>query len=311
MDPVRGRRRGRRRPAPPGLGTGRPAGPAAGSGVDRVAPSRPGSARSRSGCGNRCSGRDDGPALMTVTAFDVCGPLPTAPPCWRPAPAPARPSRSRRSSTRYVAEGVAPLDELLRRHLRPGGQPGAARAGARTAGRAPSAALADPTRHARGRRSAARRCWPTRDAPRSAAAPPPARDGAGRLRRRHDRDHPPVLPAGAAGLGVPATPTPARGSSRTSTTWSPRWSTTSTCASTRRRDADVPAVQPGRGRAGDRRRGRRRPPGPAGAGRRDAGDDRPGRGSASPRRSATRSSGASGAGGSSASTTCSAGCTPR
>ena len=36
-----------------------------------------------------------------------------APPCWRPAPAPARPGRSARWSTRYVAEGRATLDEML------------------------------------------------------------------------------------------------------------------------------------------------------------------------------------------------------
>ena len=35
------------------------------------------------------------------------------PPCWRPAPAPARRSRSPGLVTRYVAEGVATLDQML------------------------------------------------------------------------------------------------------------------------------------------------------------------------------------------------------
>ena len=48
---------------------------------------------------------------------------------------------------------------------------------------------------------------------------------------RHDRHHPPVLLDGARlASASPATPTPAPGSSRTSTTWWSRWSTTSTCA---------------------------------------------------------------------------------
>ena len=60
---------------------------------------------------------------------------PPAPPCSRPAPAPARRSRSAALVTRYVAEGAAPPGGDAGRHLRPGGQPGAARAGPRPAGR--------------------------------------------------------------------------------------------------------------------------------------------------------------------------------
>ena len=123
--------------------------------------------------------------------------------------------------TRYVAEGAATLDEMLRRHLRPGGQPGAARAGPRPAGRRPSGRSRDPARGRRRRRPAARppaSTAPTTSAPAPAA---PAARRAGRLRRGHHRDHPPVLPAGAA-LARRRRRHRRRGHawSRTSTTWS-------------------------------------------------------------------------------------------
>ena len=50
----------------------------------------------------------------------------------------------RRLVTRYLAEGVATLDEMLLDHLRPRGQPGAARAGPRPAPSMPRSALDDP-----------------------------------------------------------------------------------------------------------------------------------------------------------------------
>ena len=78
-------------------------------------------------------------------------------------------------------------------HVQPGGQPGAARAGPRPAGEGGRGARRpDPGRrraaHPPGHRHRRRAGRP---------APQPARR-AGRLRRRDHRDHPPVLPAGAA-----------------------------------------------------------------------------------------------------------------
>ena len=50
----------------------------------------------------------------TWRQFDIRGPAARpAPRCSRPAPAPARPGRSARWSTRYVAEGVATLEQML------------------------------------------------------------------------------------------------------------------------------------------------------------------------------------------------------
>ena len=99
--------------------------------------------------------------------------------------------------TRYVAEGEATLDEML---LITFGRAASQELRERVRGQLVEAARAldDPTvgdnellaAPGQGQRRGARR-----------AAAPPARR-ARRLRRRHDRDDPPVLPAGAALLGV-------------------------------------------------------------------------------------------------------------
>ena len=92
------------------------------------------------------------------------------------------------------------------------------------------------------------------DAEQRRLAPPPGHRGAGRLRRRDDRDHPPVLLAWCSTRSAsPATPTPAPAWSRTSTTWSRRPSTTSTSARSPSTRAARPSATP------------RRSPSPAGA----------------------------------------------
>ena len=70
------------------------------------------------------------------------------------------------------------------------------------------------------------------DAPTVAVTAAPARGSAHRLRRGHRHDHSRLRPAGAARAGHRGRPRHRRRcSSRTSVTWSPRWPTTSTCAS--------------------------------------------------------------------------------
>ena len=189
--------------------------------------------RSRCGCGPRCSTRPrerrsrcDGDVRPRAAR------CPPAPPCWRPAPAPARRSRSRALVTRYVAEGVGrrstscclvtfgraatqELRERVRERLVEA-ERGARRPGRRARGHdtADPAARRRRRRERRGRtaRPAARRRWPTST--------------------RHHRHHPPVLPAVLAGLGVAGDADPDAVLVETWTTWWSRSSTTSTCAST-------------------------------------------------------------------------------
>ena len=126
-----------------------------------------------------------------------------APRCSRRAPAPARPGPSPRWSP-ATSPRARPARADAGGDVRPGGQPGAARAGPRSSWSRPSAHSAT-TRPSPGEpdsdliHAAARLPTPTE---RRGAAPPGAR-GARRLRRRDHRDHPPVLPAWCCGsLGV-------------------------------------------------------------------------------------------------------------
>ena len=216
---------------------------------------------------------------VSMNAVRLCGPLPTGTTVLEASAGTGKTFTIAALVARYVAEGVADAGRDAGRHLRPRVDPRAARAGARAAGRGRARRCADPA-GARGRRRP-RRSQLLADADDGGRAPAPAaRAGARRLRRGDDRHHPRVLPAGAAPRSAsPATPTPARRSSRTSTTWCARWSTTSTCASSAHA-RDRPAADPRRellelGRRGGRQRpasraaGRRRRPtaAPAGAGR--------------------------------------------
>ena len=235
-----------------------------------------------------------GRARRCPTPFDLLRPAARpAPPCSRPAPAPARPRRSPRWSTRYVAEGVAHARRDAGRHLRPRGQPGAARAGPRPAGRG----------RARARRPGPRAPSPTADRSpardrsatrRSSSAAASGSRRARRLRRRHHRHHPPVLPAGAAlARRRRRHRTRRRLLSRTSTTCVVE--VVDDLYLRARSSADRPAVRPTGRRAQRRPRGGRRPAGRARPDRRR----RPGLaaqrppGGASPRASAPRSTGAS------------------
>ena len=98
-------RRGRRPGPRPGLGRAR-------------RPRRPSPTCRRwpSGCGSRCSaasgGRCDASTGTPSTSWPRCRPDRPRP-CSRPAPAPARPTRSAALVTRYVAEGRALLDDML------------------------------------------------------------------------------------------------------------------------------------------------------------------------------------------------------
>ena len=188
-------------------------------------------------------------------------------------------------------------------HLRPDGQPGAARARTQPARRR----RARPGRP-RGRRRRRVPAVPVRGRRRRADDAPQAdRRRAGRLRRGHDRHHPPVLPARAAlarhrGRHRRAAPP----WSRTSTSSWSRWSTTSTCASTATAAEKPPfdrgtALRLARAAVGDPQAdpGAARTPTPSPA--------RAAAASGSPSWSAPRWTGASAGSASSATTTCSAG----
>ena len=194
---------------------------------------------------------------------------------------------------------------MLRDHLRPGRQPGAARAGPRAAGRGRAGARR-PRRGADPAQRAARPCSSTATRPSGPVAttacatrwppstPPPS--------------PPPTSSASSccARSGVAGdTDAGRRPWSRPSTSSWSRWSTTSTCAASAT-SAERPAVRP-RDRPAPGPQGGRRPAGRAGPGRAGRGDGRRGPGRASPGRCAPRSSGASAGSGSSATTTCSAG----
>ena len=134
------------------------------------------------------------------------------------------------------------------RHLRPGGQPGAARAGPRPArrGRAACSATTPPSGRrpwATIRRPWCRCCWPTTTS--SAAWP----TGGSSTRWSGSTRRPSRPPTSSARWcstpsASPATPTPAPGWSRTSTTWSRRPSTTSTSARSRSTSTSRPSTTP-------------------------------------------------------------------
>ena len=219
----------------------------------------PGSARWPRGCGCRCSAASGEPVSTgMMSSFDLLGDAAAparARPCSRPAPAPARPSRSPALVTRYVAEGGPRLDEML----------------LITFGRAASQELRERVRD---QLVAAARALDDPDTPAtttcSTATWPPARD-AELAERRHrgcatrspastpPRSRPPTSSASSccARWASPATPTPASRWSRASTSWSPRSSTTSTCAASAS-SKDAPALTRD-GRAGAGPRGRRQP----------------------------------------------------
>ena len=231
--PHRHPRRARRRRPRPGLGRPRAASHAAAR--RRAGASAPPGSTPRSG--SRCSPRraggtrcDDTPTRRPPRPFDIRDPLPTGTTLLEASAGTGKTWTIGALVTRYVAEGARRLDEML----------------IVTFGRAASQELRERVRAqlveaeralADDRPGDARRPSLVDAAAATRADELRARRhrgivaGAGRLRRRDDRDHPPVLPAGARlASASPATPTPARGWSRTSTTCSARWSTTSTSA---------------------------------------------------------------------------------
>ena len=242
-----------------------------------------------------------------MSAFDLRGPLPTGTTLLEASAGTGKTLPIAALVTRYVAEGVAHARRDAGRHLRPRGQPGAARAGARASSCEAERALADPAaadRRPSGlRRTAARR----------------RRRRAWRRRRQRLRDALAAFDAATIATThqfcqlVLRSPRRRRRHrrrrarwSRTSTTWSSRWSTTSTCARFAPA-AERAAVRPRRG-AGARPHRGRRPAGPAGAGRATTAATAgraPGRVRAT--RCAPRSTGASAGSASCATTTCSAG----
>ena len=160
--------------------------------------------------------------------FDLTGPLPTGTTLLEASAGTGKTYTVGALVTRYVAEGHATLDQML----------------VITFGRAASQELRERVRAAagRGRARAGRTAaavpaddrlltWLLRRRGRAPGAPPARARRPGRLRRRHHRHDPPVLPAGARARSAwPATPTPAPRWSSPSTTWWSRSSTTSTCA---------------------------------------------------------------------------------
>ena len=195
------------------------------------------------------------------------------------------------------------------RHLRPRRQPGAPRARPRPAGRGRAGAQRRPRGPRAARRRAGRGVRPGPPAARLGRRPAPARPparhrGAGRVRRRDHRDHPPVLLDGARlarRRRRHRLPSPARRGPRRPDQGDRRRPLPPRVRLRRRR----PGLHPRRG-DGDRAHRRQRPPGPARARRR--GPHHAGRptGQLRASRSATRSSGASAGSGSCPTTTCSA-----
>ena len=271
----------------------------------RRSPTRtPGSVPWRSGCGSRSwSGAADEQRThddrRDMEPFDLLGELPSGTTLLEASAGTGQDLRGRRAGGPLRRRGRGAARRDAGDHLRPRGQPGAARAGPRAAGR--GRARARPTRPPRARSVAWWACSPTVTShdrhPAQAAAGRP-----GRLRRGDHRDHPPVLPVGAAlargrgrhRLGRRAGRQPRRPGGRGG----------------RRRLP--PALRPPRRRPALQAAGR--PPARAGGGQRPAGRARPRRrrrrahpptsGTPSPRRCAPRSTGASAASASCRTTTC-------
>ena len=174
--------------------------------------------------------------------FDIRDPLPTGTDAARGQRRHRQDLDHRRAGHPLRRRGRRPARADAGRHLRPRGQPGAARAGARPAGRGRAGAERRPARllPTVPTPTWSTCCWTATTSERRLRAPPGGR-GAGRLRRRDHRDHPPVLLDGARlarrrrrhRLPGPAGRGPRRpGRARSSTT--------STCARSRF-DEDGPA----------------------------------------------------------------------
>ena len=237
--------------------------------------------------------------------FDIRGKLPEGTTAARGERRHRQDLHRRRAGHPVRRRGGGPARRDAGHHLRPRRQPGAPRAGPRPAGR--GGAGAGRPGHRRPRQPAAGP--PARGRRRRARGhAAPAARRAGRVRRGDHRDHPPVLPAGAAlARGRRRHRRRARRWWNRSTTSSSRWSTTSTSAATATSSSGRRSTGPARSTwpappSATRSRCWCRPT-----------TTRPTRvapGSASPTRSAPRSTAASAGWGSSATTTCSAGWPP-
>ena len=146
-------------------------------------------------------------------------------------------------ATRYVAEGLAELRRADAGHLRPGGDPGAARAGARAAGQRRARARRPGTGGTAAMTTTCCGCSPTRRTTRSRGAGAGWRPRSPTSTRRRIDHHARVLPADAARARHRRRQRARRdASSRTSTTWSSRSSTTSTLRKFGRPDSVEPAL---------------------------------------------------------------------
>ena len=136
---------------------------------------------------------------LTGMAFDVCGPLPSGTTVLEASAGTGKTHAIGALVTRYVAEGVATLDELL---VVTFGRAASQELRERVRGHLVQAerALADPET-ARQARIRCTDCSPTHRPPRSQIRRERLRGGAGRFRRGDDRHHPSVLPIRADRAG--------------------------------------------------------------------------------------------------------------
>ena len=202
--------------------------------------------------------------------FDICGPLPTGTTVLEASAGTGKTYTIGALVTRYVAEGTPRWTELLRRHLRPGRQPGAARAGPRAAGRGRARRWPTRPRRARVRRRAApaarrRRRRRGRAAPAPAAPPRWPQFDAATIATTHQFCQQVLTGLGVAGDSDPDAR--ARRGPRRPGRRGGRRPLRAQVRRGRRRRADL---QPRR-RAALGRGARERPAGPAGAGRRRPG----------------------------------------
>ena len=163
---------------------------------------------------------------VLTASFDLLGQLPTGTTVLEASAGTGKTYTIAALVTRYVAEGVATMDQLLvvsfsresTRELRE-------RVRERLVSARDGILAPDPRR--RGPRST----WPP-SPPMSSGTAAQARGGARHLRRRHRHDHARLLPAGAARARHRRRPRPRRRTDRgRRPTSSARWPTTSTCAS--------------------------------------------------------------------------------
>ncbi len=174
-----------------------------------------------------------GAAVLAPAAFDVCGELPTGTTVLEASAGTGKTFTIAALATRYVAEGHATLPDLML--SRSAGRPPRSCANGSVSGSCrPSGPWPTRPRPARPGDEVARLLADAAD-PEVAARRARLGQRARPVRRGHDRHHPPVLPADARrARGGGRRRSATRCSSTRSTTWSPRWSTTSTCASTAR-----------------------------------------------------------------------------